>query len=219
MQFIALYGIMVSVYCGETSYILKLVSRNYGDARVIGLRELEKKLADIREKGIEKDVFHPYLRQFIIPPDIDEDKILILISILDTLDLPSHDKDTFILAIMLMQVALDTHDLVTNDTKYESGMKVRQLTVLAGDYYSGLYYKHLAKIGNISIIRMLSEGVKDVNEHKVIVYHQEPNDIVTLMKSIKIIEFSLIGKLTEYFQVTEWNELISEYLLIKRLHP
>ena len=54
-------------------------------------------------------------------------------------------------------------------------IKVRQLTVFAGDYYSGLYYKHLAKVGNISIIRMLSEGVKDINEHKVIVYHKEPN--------------------------------------------
>jgi heptaprenyl diphosphate synthase len=181
------------------------------------LCEYEKKLAEMRER-IELHVLHPYLRQYIVSPVIDEDKILILISILDKFELSPREKDTFIIAIMLMQVALDTHDLVSVKLTDESSMKIRQLTVLAGDYYSGLYYKYLAGIGDIRMIRMLSEGVKDINEHKVFVYHKDPNSVDGLMNSMKVIEFSLFGALMEYGAAIDWKELISNLLLVKRLH-
>ena len=57
------------------------------------MHEFEKKLAGMKAK-IESYVFHPYLRQYIIPPDIDEDKLLILISIVDQLELSPYEKDT-----------------------------------------------------------------------------------------------------------------------------
>nr|WP_295971670.1 heptaprenyl diphosphate synthase component 1 [uncultured Bacillus sp.] len=178
--------------------------------------EYEKKLAEMKER-IERHVLHPYLRQYISSPVIDEDKILILISILDQLELSPSEKDTFVIAIMLMQIALDTHDLVSIELKDESSMKVRQLTVLAGDYYSGLYYKYLAEISDIQIIKMLSEGVKNINEHKVFVYHKDPVNIEDLINSMKTIEFSLFGKLIEYGGIKKWNDLISNLLLVKRL--
>ena len=117
-----------------------------------------------------------------------------------------------------MQVALDTHDLVSTELTDESGMKVRQLTVLAGDYYSGLYYKYLAGIGDIQVIKMLSEGVKNINEHKVFVYHKDPKHVEDLMNSMKIIEFALFGALMKYGGATSWKELIINLLFVKRLH-
>lgn len=184
---------------------------------MIGLCEYEKKVAEMKER-IENHVFHPYLRQFIVSPDVDEDKILILVSILEQIDLSPCEKDTFIIAIMLMQVALDTHDLVSTELTDESGMKVRQLTVLAGDYYSGLYYKYLAGIGDIQMIKMLSEGVKNINEQKVFVYQKDPKHVEDLMNSMKMIEFSLFGELMKYGGVTSWKELIINLLFVKRLH-
>ena len=38
-----------------------------------------------------------------------------------------------------------------------------------------------------------------------------------MINSVKFIEFSLIGKLTDYFEVTNWNEAIANFLLLKRL--
>ena len=96
-------------------------------------------------------------------------------------------------------------------------MKTRQLTILAGDYYSGLYYKVLAKVCNTEMIKKLSEGVKTINEHKVTIYSKKQNHVNEVINSVKFIEFSLIGELTDYFEVTNWNEAIANFLLLKRL--
>lgn len=180
------------------------------------MSDLEKKFVEAKGK-IDYYLFRPYLYKYIIPPTIDEDKLLVLLSITDKLELSPYEKDIYIIAIMLMYIALDTHDNVANTIKDEDAMQINQLTVLAGDYYSGLYYKLLAKIGDIKIIKALSEGVKDINEHKVLIYNKNQNDLNVLMDSVKTIEFSLIGKLTNYFGVTNWDEQTANFLLYKRL--
>ena len=57
------------------------------------------------KETIERNVLHPYLRKYIISPSIDEDKLLILISIVEELDLSPIEKDTYVIAIMLMYIA------------------------------------------------------------------------------------------------------------------
>jgi heptaprenyl diphosphate synthase len=180
------------------------------------LEQFDKKVANVKEK-IEKHIFHPYLRQFIIPPSIDEDKLTIVISIIEELELSPLEKDALVQAIMFMNVALDTHEDVSNTLLDNNSMQIRQLTVLAGDYYSGLYYKYLSGIGDIQLIKRLSEGVKNINEHKVSIYHNDHEDLESIMNSTKVIEFSLIEKLTSHFGITDWDEITSNFLLIKRL--
>jgi heptaprenyl diphosphate synthase len=133
----------------------KILWGNKGDL----MHEFEKKLAGMKAE-IESYVFHPYLRQYIIPPNIDEDKLLILISIVDQLELSPYKRDIIVKAIMLMHIALDTHDHVTNILMDETSMKIRQLTVLAGDYYSGLYYKLLAEIGTSRLLKVFLKVLK-----------------------------------------------------------
>jgi heptaprenyl diphosphate synthase len=180
------------------------------------LKEIDEKVENLKDK-IEKHIYHPYLCQFINPPSIDEDKLIILISIIEELELSPIDKVALVQAIMLMNVALDTHDHVSNTLLDSNSLQIRQLTVLAGDYYSGLYYKYLSGIGDIQLIRKLSEGVKHINEQKVSIYHNDQDDFDLIMNSTKMIEFSLIGKLTSHFDLTYWDEVISSFLFIKRL--
>lgn len=173
-------------------------------------------LADVKEK-IEEKVLHPYLLKFIDSPVIDEDKLLLLISILKEVNLQKDKAENYVLTTMLIQIALDTHELVKNDELEYDRLKNRQLTVLAGVYYSGLYYKILAELDDIVMIRTLAEGIKDVNEHKISLYQKVPKNVDCLMSCIKKIEASLFDKMTEHFEEDNWKELASNLLLIKRL--
>ncbi|MGG0716692.1 heptaprenyl diphosphate synthase component 1 [Robertmurraya massiliosenegalensis] len=177
---------------------------------------LQQKLEYVREK-IEGKIHHPFLAQNIEAPVIDEDKLFFLVSFLDDLNVSIEDIEHYVVPTMLLQIALDTHDLVTNDLSGDANLKNRQLTVLAGVYYSGLYYKILAEKDNIEVIRLLAEGIETINDQKIIVYQQELDGIEKLMECLKNIEASLHKKLVKHLHANGWDEIISNFLLIKRL--
>lgn len=186
---------------------------------MIKLHDIQSKLTDIK-KQVEQKVLHPYLLNYIQSPIVDEDRILILISIMDKLELSVRDMENYALTTMLVQIALDTHENVSKNSIPEESpneQKGRQLTVLAGDYYSGLYYKLLAETDDLQLIKELSQGIKEVNEHKISVYQREIDGIEKLMGSIRTIEGSLFCKLSDFLQATVWNEVTSEFLFVKRL--
>jgi heptaprenyl diphosphate synthase len=183
---------------------------------VIILQDIQSRLADMKEL-IEHKANHPYLLQNIGAPKLDEDKLLLLILILNPLNLSEIEMNTYTTATLLIQLALDTHDYV-HSTMVEDELKNQQLTVLAGDYFSGLYYQHLSEISNISLIRELSKGIKEINEHKIMVYEHNPNnDISQLLNSLKTIEGALLTKITDYFNLKKWDEFTLNFLLIRRL--
>ncbi|WP_244906713.1 heptaprenyl diphosphate synthase component 1 [Neobacillus soli] len=152
--------------------------------------------------------------KYIETPVIDEDKLLILISIMDRLELSFNEMQNYALSTMLIQIALDTHEHISDSSEDE---KNRQLTVLAGDYFSGLYYKLLAESEDILMIKALSQGIKEVNENKILVYQKEFEGIEKLMTSIKHIESSLLLMFADYFKVDLWKDFLANLLLFKRL--
>lgn len=176
---------------------------------------LQEKLEYIKGK-IQGKIAHPFLSQNFVHPKIDDDKLLLLISVLDGEKVPDRDWEQFAIPTMLLQLALDTHERVTNDG---NGMtfKARQLTVLAGTFYSGLYYKMLSERNEIELIGVLAEGIKTINDHKIIVYQKEMHGIEKLMDSIRKIEASLFKKVATYLQAYNWDELIENFLFMKRL--
>ncbi len=180
---------------------------------MIKLPDIRQKFTDIKEQ-VEQKVFHPYLLKYIETPVIDEDKLLILVSIMDRLELSYNEMKNYAMTTMLIQIALDTHEHISNAAVDEIN---RQLTVLAGDYYSGLYYKLLAESEDINMIKELSQGIKEINEHKISIYQKELNGIENLMTSIKKIESSLLVKFSECFKVDLWNEFIAKLFFFKRL--
>jgi heptaprenyl diphosphate synthase len=180
---------------------------------VIKLPDIRQKLTDINQQ-VEQRVNHPYLLKYIEVPVIDKDKLLVLLSIMDRLELSYNELKNYAMTTMLVQIALDTHEHISNAIVDE---KNRQLTVLAGDYYSGLYYKLLAESEDNLMIKELSKGIKDVNEHKISVYRKEFDGINELMTSIKRIESSLITRFSKYFKVDLWNEIIANLFFMKRL--
>ncbi|MEH7094776.1 heptaprenyl diphosphate synthase component 1 [Neobacillus vireti] len=178
------------------------------------VHDIRQKYTTIKEQ-VEKRVFDSYLLEYIEPPKIDEEKLLVLVSLMEPLELSFNQIQNYTLSTMLIQIALDTHDYISSTAIDE---KKRQLTVLAGDYFSGLYYKFLADAEDINMIKCLSAGVKEVNENKILVYNKNDLDgIESLMSSMKRIESSLLIKVADYFKVEVWNEFLSELFLFKRL--
>jgi len=185
---------------------------------VIYLLDLQSKLDGIRDLLLEK-LSHPYLLDHVESPYIDDDKILLLISLLDQYGVKQEQIENYTVTAMLLQIALDTHEHVQNSQSGEedNSHKNRQLTVLAGIYFSGLYYKLLAETDDIEMIKQLAAGVKEINEHKISVYQKEAEAIDKLMYSVKLIESTLLGKIAEHFHAPEWHDLTANWLFVKRL--
>ncbi|MCM3673954.1 MULTISPECIES: heptaprenyl diphosphate synthase component 1 [Peribacillus] len=179
---------------------------------------------DIRQlkRLIETKAQHPYLLKYIQKPSLDEDKLILLWGLFNDLDVTSEKRNQYIISTMLVQVALDTHEIVSNSgegIELPEVLKNRQLQVLAGDYYSGLYYQVLASVGNVDMIRILSSAIKKINDNKIILYQQGSiKDVPTLLMTIKAIEASLLHKLADYYNEPAWIEISEDLLLLKRLH-
>ncbi|WP_433946428.1 heptaprenyl diphosphate synthase component 1 [Paenibacillus sp. SN-8-1] len=82
------------------------------------------------------------------------------------------EVENIALAVYLVQLGMDTHDLIDAEPvrKEESLMRSRQLNVLAGDYFSSLFYELLASAGRTELISKLSSSVCEVNRKKVNLY-------------------------------------------------
>jgi len=183
------------------------------------MRDIKVKITEFREH-IEEKLSHPYLLKYITSPSIDEDKLLLLLAIFSDVDIEEKIVKNYALTTMLVQVALDTHENVSNTStvdKSQQHLKNRQLTVLAGDYFSGLYYYFLAESEDIKMISILAGAIKNINEHKIKLYHSDTSRVADIMNCIEVIESSLHLNITEYFNLPIWSKLSAKFLLFKRL--
>lgn len=180
------------------------------------IQDINFKIANLKQQ-VQQKINQPYLCKFIKAPFIDEDKLLLLLSIFERLHLPERKMDKYIVTTMLVQIALDTHESVENQALPPEQLKSRQLTILAGTYYSGLYYQILAEIDDINMIRTLAEGIMDVNEHKISVYSNSRDTVESLMESLKKTESSLFDRITGHFKRNDLGELAANIVLVKRL--
>jgi heptaprenyl diphosphate synthase len=117
---------------------------------------------------------HDMIRLHTELPEFPDGRISLLYTVLSHQSVAASQKELLTLVTSLVQMALDTHDLVDNESNPgNSGilsMRAQQLKVLAGDYFSSRFYHLLAKAGQIDMIRHLSEAVCDINRLKMIFY-------------------------------------------------
>jgi heptaprenyl diphosphate synthase len=175
---------------------------------------LEEQIKQIKNH-IKKKTQHPYLDQYISKPVIDDDKITFLILMFrengNYTNIPH-----YVTAIMIMQMALDMHDIVGIETLPQAKNRPRQLTVLAGDYYSSQYYCMLTEKQAFSMIRILSDGIRYLNEEKVDLFRGKWH-WDQLIAHMKRIETSLIMELADFLNLSHWLPLITAYFTHKRL--
>jgi heptaprenyl diphosphate synthase len=107
-------------------------------------------------------------------PEFPDGRISLLYAVLSHQPAVASQKELLSLVTSLVQMGLDTHDLVENEPNTaKSGMlamRAQQLKVLAGDYFSSRFYHLLSQAGQIESIRHLSEAVCDINRIKMNFY-------------------------------------------------
>jgi heptaprenyl diphosphate synthase len=177
---------------------------------------IQEILDNVRKKIVEKTT-HSYLFQHIPSPVLDENKLLLTVSLLMETEMEDNKILTYATSIMLIQIALDTHELVTNENIQKGMEKNRQLTVLAGDLYSGQYYKILAEIEDLNMLKSLSEGIKEVNENKIVYYQNSENNKQKMIDAVHNIESSLLLKLIHHYQLETWKPFTLSFLFVNRI--
>jgi heptaprenyl diphosphate synthase len=185
---------------------------------VINLQTMEKELQQLKVL-IEDRIHHTFLLEHIQKPAINEYKLFFLNNILNKTSLAPNIKEQYIISTMLVQIALDIHQKIP-DYDVEENIAIEtdsQLSILAGDYYSGLYYLLLSEIEEHQFITVLATAIKDINELKMRLYYLEDESIEVYFKLIKQIDSILIKYVAEFFQMTNEVPVIEELLLASYL--
>ncbi|MFG0214403.1 heptaprenyl diphosphate synthase component 1 [Brevibacillus porteri] len=136
-------------------------------------KELSPNVEEIRAiiEQIYKRITHSYVEHYVDVPSMAENRLELLYLFLLEQGMPKEKASVLCTATGLVQLGLDTHELVKNEyDSSQSAERNRQLTVLAGDYYSSRYYHLLASAGEIQAIQVLSAAIQRVNEAKMRLY-------------------------------------------------
>ena len=180
-----------------------------------GMSVIHRLTADIKEQFFEK-TNDSFVQSIISHPTFNEEAAYILTACLVSKGYSEEEIQYKILATLLIQTALDTHDHVGNENELQPLIN-KQLTVLAGDFYSGLYYKILADQNDIGFIRMIAKGTQEVNENKIRFIQMDYDQISEFIDIVRNIETSIAQKVCDFVQAAPWKTLISNLLLFMRL--
>ncbi|MCA1063188.1 heptaprenyl diphosphate synthase component 1 [Rossellomorea sp. AcN35-11] len=172
--------------------------------------------ANIIHQYIEEQLHHSYLKEYIDQPYIDRDRIyFLLMPFISEGRTVNEEVIQWISTAMLLQIALDTHEKVT--TSDRDSLKERQLTVLAGVYFSSLYYKILAQSNDVDLIAYLAKAIKEINESKISIYKEEHENFEDLIHRVKIRESAIVSNFFHFFKDDKWIGIVEDSLLYKKL--
>ncbi|MDO7905080.1 heptaprenyl diphosphate synthase component 1 [Paenibacillus sp. JX-17] len=169
----------------------------------------------LTDKYIEYDMIQ---RHTDLPAQPDS-RARLLAVFLERSSLQQNQEELYALSTSLVQMAMDTHDLidVAKENRPESDMRSRQLKVLAGDYFSSRFYQLLAQAGQIDAISRLSEAVCEVNARKMSLYKamtsswMQAETYLREMVQLKMQLFLSFSSLMNDDDLRIWELLLEEF--------
>jgi len=181
---------------------------------VVNVNSISVELADL-EKQVRKKTTHSFIKNQLDKPIIDHDKLFVLNEIYQNTSMSRSQKQDYIVIVMLIDIAIKTHDLKKNEDYNKETDK--QLTVLVGDYYSGLYYYLLSELEDIEMIRLLAASIKKINEAKMNLQYINNNSEKEMYKAFLISETHLFTEIAKLYGKYELIPMIEKLLMLNRL--
>lgn len=175
---------------------------------------------DNYRKLLDKKLYDTYIHQHLDYPVIDEEKWKLLRFFIEQhKSLTDLQREKYMITTMLVQIALDTHDLVPVKQTAENEKEIieKQLQVLSGDYYSGLYYQILAEAGEIEFIRILANAIREINERKVRLYYERSLPLEAWLNQKMKINACLLVHVANFLYGTELEAIIQNWLMYRRI--
>ncbi|MFC7370508.1 heptaprenyl diphosphate synthase component 1 [Fictibacillus iocasae] len=161
---------------------------------------------------VEHKMTHEYTSLYVTPPKVDAAKARAVYSVLLDADLLPEMAEEYFTAVMLIQAALDMHDSVGD--KREDARKGRQLSVLAGDYYSSMYYLILSQCEDIELIKMLSRAIQHINETKMSLHLKDVSDPYDYIEAVRKKESLLVTETAGRFGKEQFVSFLEDYLFL-----
>lgn len=164
------------------------------------------------KNAILTQISHRTLQQ--TSPEIGEEKLFYLL--LPFLNGEHWTKTHYDAAVSvgIVYSALNAHESIQ---EFEVRTTNQQLTVLAGDYYSGIHYKILSNIPDIGLIRSLSTAIVEISESKAYFYETAVRYLKDCLRAINVEESSSIETFYRHYGYEKYIPIVQMALLLERL--
>ncbi|MGY4690116.1 heptaprenyl diphosphate synthase component 1 [Salibacterium sp. K-3] len=161
---------------------------------------------------------HSYLKEYIEEAGVEYDLILFMMELLSDSSLSAEAAREQILSALLVQAAFVTHEKVrSGGGEALEDKKPRQLTVLAGDFFSSLYHSMLDKDVHSSIIPVFSDAIQKINEEKMSLHFRENKNEEELLARLFLVEGCFLKNVSSFYGKPEIGTLAESFFLLKRL--
>ena len=166
-------------------------------------------------------VNHEVLTRYVENPPISFLRMKLLYLFLTQLGLAKSMIHRYTVTSSLVQLALDSHESI-GQGKDETlhAIRTRQLTVLAGDFFSSKYYYLLARSGDVRGIRQLAKGIEKINEYKMKLYREKKMEAEDYLQRKTEIEAQILLSFVEEMACDKkeiWRTFIYQMILIEQL--
>ncbi|MBQ0139420.1 MAG: heptaprenyl diphosphate synthase component 1 [Kurthia sp.] len=175
--------------------------------------KMEQLVLELKDEIYTK-LHHRTLLEYTGQPPVWEDQLFYLLLPKFNGEQWTEQHQVAAQSVSMIQTALSTHDLVE---EHEAISKSQQLMVLAGDYYSGMYYASLAAIPNVKLVRDLSDAVAEISENKTSFYEPNKKDFVQWISQFEAIVTKAIEQFMNHFQFTSYIDIMKKGMLVSRL--
>lgn len=174
---------------------------------------IEQRVAHFKQNIFMK-LHHRTLLEYTGQPVVSDDELFYLLLPALNGERWSDKQDLAATGVAINLAALNTHELIE---EFDATSKAQQLTVLAGDLYSGAYYATLAEVGDVLLIRTITEAVATISEEKTKLYENTQQTIDAWLRMLTTIESDSIRHFFKHYHLEQYIPFAENGLLLNRL--